>query len=238
MVRSDLRFGFVELNNRLPAKRRRQRRKGGAEFFPECKDSINSCAGFQPSVDTGFQPKEHSPFEPAAPKKKRKYEPTAVKSIPRGVAGRPEKLPSVSEAFALLFVGDKVAGRASSAATRCSPEANDAKNSGAGFQPSVDSGFQPKEHSLVDQASRTKEMKRLAEQRRMLIPEVRERTRLRLQRWRATPEAKERQRLYHQRWRATPEGKEWTRLYDERKRATPKAKERDRIYRQRRSASP
>ena len=105
----------------------------GAESFHESKGAMNSCTGFQPSVDTGFQPKEHSPFEPAAPKKKRKYEPTAVKSIPRGVAGRPEKLPSVSEAFAHLFVGDKVAGRASSAATLCSPEANDAKNAGAGF---------------------------------------------------------------------------------------------------------
>ena len=80
----------------------------GAESFHESKGAMNCCTGFQPSVDTGFQPKEHSPFEPAAPKKKRKYEPTAFKSIPHGVAGRPEKLPSVSEAFALLFGGDKV----------------------------------------------------------------------------------------------------------------------------------
>ena len=164
----------------------------GAESFHESKGAMNCCTGFQPSVDTGFQPKEHSPFEPAAPKKKRKYEPTAFKSIPHGVAGRPEKLPSVSEAFALLFGGDKVGGLASSAATRFSPEDNGAKNSGAGFQPSVDSGFQPKEHSLVEQASRSKRKYRLAEQRMRATPEVKERERLYQQGRIATPKVKER----------------------------------------------
>ena len=202
----------------------------GAESFPESKGAMNSCAGFQPSVDTGFQPKEHSLFEPAAPKE-RKYEPTAVKSIPRGVAGRPEKLPSVSEAFAHLFVGDKVTDIASSATTRCSPEANDAKNSGAGFQPSVDSGFQPKEHSLVEQASRSKEMARLAEQRHLATPSHIEMQRLAYQRRRAKPEYKERQRLYDQRRRATPEYKERKLLDDQRRIATAEAKERKRLER-------
>ena len=117
---------------------------------------MNSCTGFQPSVDTGFQPKEHRLFEPATPTKERKYEPTAVKSIPRGVAGQPEKLPFASEALPLLFGGDTVAGRAASATARFSPEDNDANNSAEAFQPSVDSGFQPNEHSLVEKASRSK----------------------------------------------------------------------------------
>ena len=104
-------------------------------------------AGFQPSVDIGFQPKEHSAFEPATPKKQGKCEATtAVKSIPRRVAGQPEK--SGLSILQLL----EVPGKASSAAAGCSPEANDAKNSGAGFQPSVDTGFQPKEHSGIEPA--------------------------------------------------------------------------------------
>jgi len=109
---------------------------------------------------------------------------------------------------------EALAGTASSFAAGCSPEANDAKNSGAGFQPSVDTGFQPKEHSGVEQAARIKERNRLAEQRRMLIPEVKERRRLTDKRRRARPEVKERIRRARQRsyTTATPESKEMARL--------------------------
>ena len=171
---------------------------GGAELVPESNDSINSSASFNPVVHTGFQPTGHSLFEPAAPKKERKYASTAVKSIPRGVAERTKKLPSISEAFAHSFVGDKLAGRASSVATQYSPEAGEAKNSCAGFQPSVHIGFQPKEHSLVEQA-RIKKRRRLAENKEM--------KRLADRRYRARPEVKERRRLAEQRHRARPQVK-------------------------------
>ena len=138
---------------------------------PESKGANNSGAGFQPSADTGFQAKGHSPFKQPAPKNKPKK--------------KSEKLPSNSEAFARLFVGDKVDDRASSATTRFSPEDNDAKNSAAGFQPSVDRGFQPKDHSLVEQPLRSKEMARRAK------------LRLAYQRWTASPRGNEVRRRHN-----------------------------------------
>jgi len=109
--------------------RQEKNSSAGAELLPECKYSINASAGFQPSADTGFLPKEGSVFEPAAPKRKRKYQPIAVKSISRRAAWQPEKHAWSIQSIQRNFMGEAVAGKASSAAAGWSPEANGAKNS-------------------------------------------------------------------------------------------------------------
>ena len=218
--------------------RQEKNSSAGAEFFPECKYSINASAGFQPSVDTGFQPKEGSVFEPAAPKRKRKYQPIAVKSISRRAAWPPEKHARSIQSIQRNFMGEAVAGKASSAAAGWSPEANGAKNSGAGFQASVDIGFPPKERSLCEQAARIKERNRIASQRRMKIPEVREMKCIVEQQRYQRPEVKERRRLSNQRYNARPEVKEWRRIRGQILRAAQRGKELKHLSNKRYRADP